>query len=339
MSILDPLTDWEPGSTLPQGSHLQEPVDALRKLAAQVSRIVGFNVSFPQERGLCKITNAGPEGSTKEPDYTDARYWIEKQIVYGADPYDNVTLNEDTSEQGNEPTTVTAKNLPEIVSQSHGVPVDGSIYTEYFAWWDNGDPQQVHYFINMGNPGVATLKITGSAGSLGGGDAGGRYKAAILTGSVSNLDPTSNFHPPDANMTAPSSPNAIWVNLMEGGSATAGTRVITAGSEVFGYYKGQDDENPSLPVYYGTSAPAGTLFRVNLTQTGGSAGTQTMAASWIYTVNSLDSVQLLTGASPEKPRWNGSFAAATKGYAYISATGAIVLAEAWEVPGNAACNT
>lgn len=174
-----------------------------------------------------------------------------------------------------------------------------------------------------------------------------RYNASIGVGSVAALDPDSNFRPPDANMTFPMTPNAIAVDVYEGGSAAAGTCVITAGSIVLGTQVGTDNETPSLPVFYFSSAPSGTLFKVLLTpnaDTPGSQGTATTAATWAYDVFMFDGsdLQLASNQQPDAPRPFGQLTQAGIGWAYIGgqgsfAPGSIQLAEAIEPPITAPC--
>ena len=80
------------------------------------------------------------------------------------------------------------------------------------------------------------------------------------------------------------------------------------------------------------------LFPVTVTQTSGSAGNATTACTFTYTVTSLLSETLLTGASPA---WNrhalGKMVAATHGTAYINASGVVVLWQVDEVFDVAAC--
>lgn len=88
-------------------------------------------------------------------------------------------------------------------------------------------------------------------------------------------------------------------------------------------------------------SPPGILV-VNLTQTGGSNGTQTTAATWTYTakVRNADAssgATLGTGLAPLKPREHGSRTAATIGEGYYDGAGTFILKEAWEPPGTVGC--
>jgi hypothetical protein len=82
----------------------------------------------------------------------------------------------------------------------------------------------------------------------------------------------------------------------------------------------------------------GVIFRVNLTKTSGSTGTQSSAASWVYTAKTLDNVTTLgTGLSPEKSRPNGNRTQATIGTGYYNNSGVFVLYEADEPFGTGSC--
>jgi hypothetical protein len=81
----------------------------------------------------------------------------------------------------------------------------------------------------------------------------------------------------------------------------------------------------------------GVEYRVNLTQTGGSTGTQTTTASWVYTAALLSGANVGTSLSPEDPRPNGTRAAATAGIGYFNASNVFVLSRAFEKPGTGHC--
>ena len=110
------------------------------------------------------------------------------------------------------------------------------------------------------NTGPVQAKIVGSYAYWGGSSGAGRYRLALATGLVTNLDPNSNFHPPDSSIVFAASQNAIGTNLFEGGSAASGTAVMALanGREVTCFYQGLDNETPGLPVYYFEASPLGT---------------------------------------------------------------------------------
>jgi hypothetical protein len=110
------------------------------------------------------------------------------------------------------------------------------------------------------------------------------------------------------------------------------TKVIVQGLVV-----GADTATGKRIVLVAGGSPTGILFAVTLTQTGGSDGTTSTAATWTYTVTSLGGTSLGTSKSPEWPRPYGKMTAATKGLAYIDTDGAVVLSVAFEKPGSGSC--
>lgn len=94
-----------------------------------------------------------------------------------------------------------------------------------------------------------------------------------------------------------------------------------------------NDGTDTLPcwVIAGVALPPGTLFRVNLSQTGGSQGNKTTAASWTYTATSLEGATLGTGLSPEWPREPGRRTTAVAGMGYFDSSENFVLSVAFEV--------
>ena len=80
------------------------------------------------------------------------------------------------------------------------------------------------------------------------------------------------------------------------------------------------------------------VFPVLVTQTGGTAGDATTQCSFTYTVNSLSSVEIATGASPIWARpAKGKMVAATHGTAYVNVAGETVLYMVDEVPDLEEC--
>jgi hypothetical protein len=86
-----------------------------------------------------------------------------------------------------------------------------------------------------------------------------------------------------------------------------------------------------------TPAAPGVHFYVALTQTGGSNGTDTTAATWTYTAVSVTGAPCGTAMAPDRPRGFGTFAAATKGVGYYDNSGDFKLADAYETPGTEEC--
>lgn len=85
--------------------------------------------------------------------------------------------------------------------------------------------------------------------------------------------------------------------------------------------------------------PRRGMIPVSLTQTGGSNGTSSAAATWTYTANDTlgGSAELGTVLGPEWPRPNGRMTAATKGLGYFNTSGVFVLSIAYEKPGAMEC--
>jgi hypothetical protein len=94
------------------------------------------------------------------------------------------------------------------------------------------------------------------------------------------------------------------------------------------------------PIWYFDSGwGVGTLFPVDLTQTGGVAGDDTTKCSFTYTVDSLSGEELLTAASPAwaRPAY-GKMVAGTNGVAYYNSAGTCILHQVDEVFDVAVCS-
>ena len=134
----------------------------------------------------------------------------------------------------------------------------------------------------------------------------------------------------------------FWDGETEGNSDTP-VRVFLShqtGEEIYAYQPvdGTGEIYNSEAVQWQEQiAAAGVLFAVSLTQTGGSNGDKTNAATWTYTVKTLGDIELATGKSPQQTRPNGTMTAATRGLAYYDADGSLMLAWAFETPGTGAC--
>lgn len=107
------------------------------------------------------------------------------------------------------------------------------------------------------------------------------------------------------------------------------------------YAKREGVPGQSEPEWWivGSASAVSGLFPVTLSQTGGSAGSDTTQCTFTYTATSLDGVQLGTSLSPDKPRASlGAYVAATKGVGYFASDGTFTLAEAYEAPDPEACS-
>jgi hypothetical protein len=190
------------------------------------------------------------------------------------------------------------------------------------AWligYSNETPSRPVYRFYVPLPGPVTLKITGVYGSAIGGGGGARYKAEIQLGNVYRLDTATNYKLADPGTAFPGSANAVWVNVFEGGSGTDGTNVVGVGAAVRGSYVGISSS--ALPVFYGSSAPTGTTFVVNLSVDGG-----TSTPNFKYTLTTLGGIALTNATiSPDFRQGWQNLTAATAGLAYINGTGVVGL--------------
>jgi len=90
-------------------------------------------------------------------------------------------------------------------------------------------------------------------------------------------------------------------------------------------------------VYTFQAAPIdGIAFEVTLSNTGGSNGSSTSAASYTYTATAPNGQTLGTGLSPDRARKNGTRAVATKGTGYFL-TGTFHLLDAFEKTSTVTC--
>lgn len=168
---------------------------------------------------------------------------------------------------------------------------------------------------------------------------GGRYEGTLMCPSVSAAN-TGALAMPEG-MTAG---DAVLVeNMPEDGST--GHRLKADGSiYVLGTFGGYSSEVTSRAVFASYAESNGSndslfsLFPVNVTQTGGAAGSDSAACSFTYTVNNLDSDQLGTAMSPTWAREaKGKKVAATHGTGYYNAGGTFVLYQVDEVDDVVAC--
>lgn len=182
-----------------------------------------------------------------------------------------------------------------------------------------------------------------------------RYYAGVNSYGVVDLDKDSNANLPDAEMIFPLVPNAIFVNLFEQGTQASGTHVLCTddsdnnnGAVVIGYNVGNTigppensgddgDSGGPLPVYYGSIAPLGTLFRVKLAPVEGGEDDAHLGSSGFhydaYTIAFDFPLLLGRDLTPEfRPYRNGITERALKGMGYIDPTGVFHLAMAFEQP-------
>ena len=141
-----PLVDWPNGVVLPKGSHLQEPVTALRAL----SDAVGFDRRHPRrpvltDWRLAMIVSSGPNG---EADYTDERYWVALQAISDSDPTSKLQTEDDfqdgyTASNGSPTNIITASNLTELGDGSHFMENGQLVWVR--GKLDLGTPQAAHW--------------------------------------------------------------------------------------------------------------------------------------------------------------------------------------------------
>jgi hypothetical protein len=141
---LKSLRDWNPGDSNKDRSHFQEPVDALRELDRMAGRPEGRWVQTRAEY-LCKVI-ATPSGQSA---VTGARYWVQEQLIVGADYGAALTLEEDTSKEaleGEEPNEHVATNIAELTANTHLLHVGSYVYVT--EWTDWGTPNQRHHLFS-----------------------------------------------------------------------------------------------------------------------------------------------------------------------------------------------
>lgn len=200
------------------------------------------------------------------------------------------------------------------------------------------------------------VQITDTYGgkSVGGGTGQGRYKGIIVHGRGIGIAPTSNFAgfgsaQEDNLSTGVTIQQCVAVNLFEylggaAGAAAGGVHLTSVGQPVLARYGGQDNDDPTLPVFYFTNGPIGTWVWVALNQVGGSAGDTTHKASWTYDILSIAATPFPLGFAlvledPVDGRPFGNIAPATKGAICLDATGKIILVFAREIPVTGTCVT
>lgn len=214
------LRDWNKGDSNRDRGHFQEPVDAIRQLQQSTARPAGGQPDTnpnPVEIGLAKIVNAGPNGATNDPDFTDARYWIQRLAILFSDIGDAVTVAVDITDQisYNSPSNIfVATNWPERNAGSHLLTTDGKTEVMYIGFYDAGSPQQKHYIFYA----VATTDYSvyiASADST-----GGRY-----TGYCFKTVPLDSFGFPTPSLGTP----CLIVNDDEQKSGGAGALVNITG--------------------------------------------------------------------------------------------------------------
>jgi hypothetical protein len=129
-----------------------------------------------------------------------------------------------------------------------------------------------------------------------------------------------------------SAEDQVLVNFFETGTDS---HILPVNCVIFGWRKGATKS--SKPIIELDHFFAG-VFQVACTQTGGSDGSATTAASYTYTVKTQDGVTTLgTGVAVTGPRPKGLTNVGTVGIAYYDSSGALKLWSAGETPTSGTC--
>jgi len=172
---------------------------------------------------------------------------------------------------------------------------------------------------------VAVAKITGTE------TGGGVYKGVLCGGLVGNISRSSNLSLP-GNLIVPSSDNLTIVYFREAGTAQHGIRTNS-----YALVALADVDANGRRLAYVIQANASQVFAVTVTQTGGSNGSKTSAASYTYTVKTLDGTTIGTSVALAKTRPYGLVTAGSSyGLAFYDGT-TLKLWDAGEYPGSGGC--
>jgi hypothetical protein len=165
---LPPLRDWQAGDSNRDRAHFQQAVDALRELDRREGRRGDWVPT--REKILAKLIATPPF----EAALTDARYWVQEQLVEGAAFRGALTLSEDTTKKafgGLASNIHVATNMAELLGNSHVlVKALGYVYVRLEEWTDRGTINRQHYVFSYPAPvgvvlPVALAQTSGSAGT------------------------------------------------------------------------------------------------------------------------------------------------------------------------------
>lgn len=221
------------------------------------------------------VQTTGPAGT--EDDYTDARYWVQRQIPSnsGGQATDSVSF---AAMAGDYAQTITATNSAELLIGSHNLKPGAVVQ----VWWEydfTSPTPNVRYIIGSG----ATACITGRIDHAGQGD--GLYTGVIFSG-IPNItisgDAADLVYAGNSSMQA-GTVQCIFISdaeipeaLGDGPQHAAGHR-LSIGSFVRGHYLGPSADAIPVPVIIIT----GVIGRINnpkdlnATGTAGSGGVST----------------------------------------------------------------
>jgi len=236
------LRDWKPGDNIRTNDHHQQDPEAIRELQQlfRGGQFVQWGAGL--EGGLGKIMSEGPAA---EADYTDARYWIEREIMQATVFRALPTLSEDVTDAEmdvgglpGEPSVVTATNIAELAAGTHELAVG-----EYVWWWivwARGDPSTRHYIFvrSVGDTGGIYLKLTSEEATE------GHYgaKSFALDPGYTPLDPAGSPPVIDGTFAASEDVYAIDTSGYDGGWQ------LTLNDIVQGTQVGTTNETPARKV-------------------------------------------------------------------------------------------
>jgi hypothetical protein len=184
-------------------------------------------------------------------------------------------------------------------------------------------------------PSATILRLTSNA------TAAGTYNARTQVVSTNTQGSTDDLSLSSWLSDLQTSDDAIFENGAENANPS-GTHTLTTGANSYviarlGSRFASDLSN--RPIYEGIVPASSGTFLVALTKDGGSDGSSTAAASWTYTVKSLDgNTTWGTGLSPLKPRWTGKWTQASKGIGCVDNANTFQLCEAYEARTTTGCS-
>lgn len=182
------IDDWRKGQK-PSAGHLNQPLPTVRS----VQRIVGrggvrvaqgpSSTSISNEgegryldHWIGKVVAAGPNG---EGDYTDERYWVQRQYLNGGDSSDAVetsdyvapkaTIYDGISANGTQvdahPVIWTVTNLDDALSGKHSLPAGMMMHV--FGFRDRQHDARIRYVTSTAKPSVIPCALASTSGAAG----------------------------------------------------------------------------------------------------------------------------------------------------------------------------
>lgn len=233
------LRDWKIGDSIRNNDHHQQAVEALRELQNRLNRTLGSK-STNRTEFIGKIIDHGRNlaDDADIADFTGCRYWLEIQFIQGENVDAAITLAIDTSMKVPAsdadtgpfpPNIVPATNLDEYNADTHLLAVDGTVYVLGVAFWDGGDPNQLHFVFSRSLSTSVVVRMDSNA------TGGGKYIGVLLE-AASTADATADLAMPEG-MTAGDA--ALILHLPEDGKPT---HWIELGTTSTGVVIGRTDE-------------------------------------------------------------------------------------------------